>query len=97
MDISIFKIFMIFGIVSTWAKKAFEDGIITIVEAGDLGEQLGAALGIPTSITVPPLLETEHPAPETDAEHPAPETNPSLTYEEKVKEREDERTGGESP
>lgn len=60
MPISIFKIFMVFGIVSTWAAKALEDGKITLDEAADLGEQLGAALGIPTSIKVPaPVISTE--------------------------------------
>jgi len=74
MPISIFKIFMIFGIVSAWAEKALEDGKISIKEAADLAETLGAALGIPTTIRVPEpqalveevLEEEEKPALETD-------------------------------
>lgn len=49
-DISFFKIFMIFGIVSAWAKQALEDGKITLVEAADLGTELGELLGIPVDI-----------------------------------------------
>ena len=53
MPISIFKIFMVFGIVSSWAARALQDGKITLVEAADLAMQLGAALGIPTELAVP--------------------------------------------
>jgi hypothetical protein len=60
MPIPIFKIFMVFGLVSAWAAKALEDGKITLDEAADLGEQLGRALGIPTSIEIPqPTVEVE--------------------------------------
>lgn len=53
MPISLFKIFTVFYIVSAWAAKALEDGKITLLEAAELGGQLGAALGIPTELTVP--------------------------------------------
>ena len=74
MPISIFKIFMVFGIVSSWAAKALQDGKISLVEAADLAMQLGAALGIPTELTVPEpaahveeiQVEEEKPALETD-------------------------------
>ena len=74
MPISIFKIFVVFGIVSSWAAKALEDGKISIKEAADLATQLGAALGIPTELTVPEpaapveevLEEEENPVLETD-------------------------------
>jgi len=67
MPISIFKIFMVFGIVSTWAAKALENGKITLLEGADLAGQLGAALGIPTDLTIPePAAETKEVLPETD-------------------------------
>ena len=46
-------IFQVFGIVSNWSVKALADGKITIIEAGELGEQLGKLLGIPTDINIP--------------------------------------------
>lgn len=64
MAIPIFKIFMVFGIVSSWAAQALADGKISITEAADLGLKLGAALGVPTSIDVPAPNTTEG-APET--------------------------------
>jgi len=74
MPISIFKIFMVFGIVSTWAAKALEDGKISLVEAADLASRLGAALGIPTELAIPnPAAETEEVLPETE-EKPDAET-----------------------
>lgn len=53
MDISIFKIFMIFGIVSSWAAKALADGKITIIEAVELATKLAGVLGITLAIEVP--------------------------------------------
>jgi len=53
MPISIFKIFIVFGIVSTWASRALQDGKISLVEAADLASQLGVALGIPTELGIP--------------------------------------------
>lgn len=53
MDFSILKIFHIFGIVSAWATKAFEDGKVTLTEAVSLAIQLAALLGIPTQIDLP--------------------------------------------
>jgi len=55
MPLSILKIFTIFGIVSTWAEKAFEDRIITLPEAVDLVERLARVLGIPTKLEIPGL------------------------------------------
>jgi len=74
MPISIFKIFMVFGIVSTWAAKALEDGKISLVEAAGLASQLGTALGIPTELAIPePQALVEEVLPETE-EKPAAET-----------------------
>jgi len=74
MPISIFKIFMVFGIVSTWAAKALENGKITLLEGADLAGRLGAALGIPTDLTIPePTPEVVIGSPETE-EKPAEET-----------------------
>lgn len=83
MPIPIFKVFIVFGIVSAWTAKALEDGKITLDEAADLGEQLGGALGIPTSVDIPkPVAITEeisHEAedataggPEVESERPRP-------------------------
>lgn len=59
MDFSIFKIFQIFGIVSTWANKALADGKITLNEAVDLAMQIAAILGVTIEIDVPSeMLET---------------------------------------
>jgi len=66
--------FMIFGIVSAWAEKALKDGRISIREAADLAEPLGAALGIPTELAIPgPAAEIEEVLPETE-EKPDAET-----------------------
>lgn len=60
MPIPIFKIFMVFGIVSAWAARALQDGKITLMEAADLASQLGVALGVPTDLTVPQqIVEVE--------------------------------------
>ncbi len=48
--ISILKLFTLFGIVSTWAEKALEDGKITLTEAAQLAERLGPLLGVPVHI-----------------------------------------------
>jgi len=69
MPISIFKIFMVFGIVSTWAAKALENGKITLLEGADLAGQLGVALGIPTELEIPaPAAEIEEALPDTEEE-----------------------------
>lgn len=56
MDIPIFKIFTIFGIVSSWAAKALEDGRVTLTEAVELATLLAGALGITPAIEVPDVL-----------------------------------------
>lgn len=56
-NFSIFKIFQIFGIVSTWATKALEDGKITLEEAVDLATKIAALLGVKIEIEVPAALE----------------------------------------
>jgi len=78
--ISFLKLFSIFGVVSTWADKALEDGKITLTEAAELAEELGPLLGIPVHIEAdlgrrvsdlqaePP--ETESLEPETVDEDP---------------------------
>jgi hypothetical protein len=53
MSFNIFKIFQIFGIVSAWSVKAFEDGKVTLIEAVELATQLCALLGIPADINLP--------------------------------------------
>jgi len=53
MPISIFKIFIVFGIVSTWASRALQNGKISLVEAAELATLLGDALGIPTELGIP--------------------------------------------
>jgi len=65
-------IFQVFGIVSAWATKALEDGKITIIEAGELAEQIGSLLGIPTDINVP-TAEAVKLYPETDTGEEVPD------------------------
>jgi len=50
MVISIFKIFSIFGAVSSWADRALEDGKITLQETVDLAESISKILGIPLEV-----------------------------------------------
>lgn len=84
MDIPIFKIFMIFGIVSSWAAKALADGKVTLVEAVELATQLAGALGITLAIEVPNAIgpgsditvDEEAPAGETIKEAPAKQRPP---------------------
>jgi len=56
MPISMFKIFILFGIVSRWADKALADGKITLPEAVDLVTAIAPVLGIPTDLDVSALL-----------------------------------------
>lgn len=69
-------IFQVFGIVSAWSAKALEDRKITIIEAADLGEQLGKLLGIPTDMNIPTAEAVELP-PATDTGEEVPgDANP---------------------
>jgi len=54
---SIFKIFQIFGIVSTWATQALADGKVTLAEAVDLVTQLCAILGVTPELEIPGAQE----------------------------------------
>lgn len=73
---SIFKIFVIFGAVSTWAEKAFADGKVSAREYMDLGEQLAAILGIPLEHDIPGFdtRPDDQPPVATAPETPEPET-----------------------
>lgn len=74
-NISFWMIFMVFGIVSGWAKKALEDGKITLTEAAELAEELGELLGIPTELQIPvPEPLRAEPAPGEETESATPET-----------------------
>lgn len=53
MNLSIFKVFAIFGVVSAWANKAFEDGKISVQEGIELVVKLAEVLGIPLEWDVP--------------------------------------------
>jgi len=53
MDFSIFKVFRIFGAVSTWSAQALADGKISIAEAVSLAVIIAGILGIQTEIEVP--------------------------------------------
>lgn len=53
MQFGIFKIFQIFGIVSTWATKALEDGTVTLAEAVELVAALCAVIGITPELDIP--------------------------------------------
>ena len=85
MDLSIFKVFAIFGIVSAWAKKAFADGKVSIREGIELVVELTELLGIPLEWDVPEAvleatkdireahdaLSRDGPEPEDTVEHDA--------------------------
>jgi len=76
MKFGIFQIFQIFGIVSSWATQALEDGKVTLAEAVDLVTQLCAILGVVPELDVPALTptgeevigETSNVSPETSKE-----------------------------
>jgi len=53
VKLSIFLIFAIFGVVSKWAAKAFEDGKISVKEGIELVAELATVLGIPLEWDVP--------------------------------------------
>lgn len=69
-------IFSIFGIVSDWAKKALDDGKVTIHEAVTLAVSLASVLGIDA------VMEAQ----------PEPPEVPEVIGEEKPKEPEAETT-----
>jgi len=52
MPISIFKIFIIFGIVSRWADKALADGKITLMEVVDLAVDIAPILGVEAELNL---------------------------------------------
>lgn len=81
MNIPIFKIFTVFGVVSTWAEAALADGKVTLTEAVELVTNLAAILGIRTELEIPTAsftqaLETDLPSKpaegETEPEHKRP-------------------------
>ena len=67
-EFSVFKIFQIFGIVSTWATKAFADGVVTLSEAVELAVALCAILGIPTKLDLPDTKPTMEVIPDTSGD-----------------------------
>ena len=69
MNFSIFKIFQIFGIVSTWATKAFADGVVTLTEAIELAVALCAIIGIPTQLDLPDSSPTMEVIQDTSGDH----------------------------
>jgi len=72
MGSSIFKIFQIFGIVSSWAAQALDDGKITLKEATNLAGQIAEVLGVAIEIEVPGGDMGFQPDEEfTSGEHPA--------------------------
>ena len=66
--INFWMIFIVFGVVSRWVEKALADGKITIMEAADLGQQIGELLGIPTNVTIPTPQAVELQPPKSAAE-----------------------------
>ncbi|MBA7495223.1 hypothetical protein ES702_05803 [subsurface metagenome] len=69
MDIPIFKIFMIFGIVSNWAQKALADRVMTLDEGVVLLKELCSVLGVRTELEIPAGISTLVPDTE-ETEHP---------------------------
>lgn len=54
MGIPIFKIFTVFGVVSSWAEKALEDNKISIQETVDLAEKVSEILDVPLEVDFAP-------------------------------------------
>ncbi|GAH34754.1 unnamed protein product, partial [marine sediment metagenome] len=57
MKIPLLMIFSFVMVISTWAKKALEDGKITADEGFDLLKQLAGLLGVPLILDVPPKVD----------------------------------------
>jgi hypothetical protein len=57
MKIPLLMIFSFVMVMSSWAKKALEDGKITAEEGFDLLKQLAGLLGVPLILDVPPKVE----------------------------------------
>ena len=80
MSFGIFKIFQIFGIVSTWATQALADGKVTLIEAVDLVTQLCAILGVTPELEIPgsePAGEEVIQQASLDLEDTSKETDPT--------------------
>ncbi|GAG59617.1 unnamed protein product [marine sediment metagenome] len=52
MKIPIFMIFQFFGVISSWASKALQDGKVTALEGFELLVALAMVLGIPLDFKV---------------------------------------------
>lgn len=86
MNFSIFKIFQIFGIVSTWATKAFADGKVTLAEAVELAITLCAIIGVPTELDLPDSSPTMEVIADTSGDPgKLPGEEEGLTYSEKLR------------
>lgn len=53
MDIPFFKVFAVFGIVSSWATRALADGKVTLTEALQLVSELATLLGVESLFELP--------------------------------------------
>lgn len=85
MDTLMFKLFIIFGIVSRWVKTALEDRKVTLIEACALASEICAEIGIDAEIEIPTALpaplpeqeqidETFDADAETEQKRPPPRT-----------------------
>ncbi|MBA7666797.1 hypothetical protein ES703_74879 [subsurface metagenome] len=61
MKIPIFMIFQFFGVISSWASKALEDGKVTALEGFELLVSLATVLGIPLDFKVDDFFPPEVP------------------------------------
>ena len=59
MGVPIFKIFSLFGLVSSWAEKALEDNKISIQETVNLAEEASVILGVPLQVDLAPTRDKE--------------------------------------
>ena len=59
MGVPIFKIFSLFGLVSSWAEKALEDNKISIQETVILAEEASVILGVPLQVDLAPTRDKE--------------------------------------
>jgi len=78
MPLSIFKIFTIFGTVSTWAEKALKDNVVTLEEGLDLLARLAEALGVQAELALPSSAPAQ-PNPVEEAKEEVDAENPETT------------------
>lgn len=82
MSFTVFKIFQLFGVVSSWATQALADGVVTLTEAVSLVTQLCAIIGVTPQLDLPGINTTTENVPDnpgtvaTDTNESSPVADP---------------------